>query len=280
MHADGVNATFVYGFGRFPGQSNNHDAMQYRKVEAVKFASDYTYVSGTTAGMVHPLVDAFEGTSNYFDPPPCYCSEWTKSLVFLHTPDDSALSWVVCERINTVDPESLTKFTRYRTANPPEQTLISAADSWRTYLHMPEEPTVTGNTVEWQTAGGQDIKQEWLSPDVADVTIAVVDESTLSPYDVQPSELAWRTETSPNTDVQWNFILHVGSRRDVGETHTATKLTGTNDSIGVLITRSGNDDRVVVFNGTESDDALIGTFPTMAQAESAAAGIRCVRPAT
>lgn len=275
MHADGVNCTFVEGFGRLPGQSNNHDVLQYRKVEAHRFGTDYTAITGTTGGMVHPLVDAFEGTSNYFDPPACYCSEWTRTLVVLHTADDTAYSIVVLERINAADPEAgglAAKFARYRTANPPEQTLIAAAPTWQSFLHQRTEPTVTGLVTTWTTAGGQLCKDDWLLPS-SGVTITKQDETALSPYDMTTAEKKWRTHVTPDADAQWNVLLRVVSVRDSGETHTSTALSGTNDSIGVLLTRSGNDDRVVVFNGIESDDALIGTFPTAAQAEAAVEGI-------
>lgn len=269
--SDMTNCTTVEGMHSFPWGFDNKHPFQFRRVQAQAFGSDYLYVCGTQGGMVHPAT-GIDGLANYFDPPPAFCGEHTRSLVGLLTADDSADTIIVVERISADDPESLAKFTRYRTAGPPEQTLIPAHPRWASHIHPRTEPTVTGNAVTWTTDGGQLCRMDWLYP-ASGVTHTKQDETALSPYDCAAAEKKWRVRSTPDTPAQWSFNLYVISARDAGETHSATLVDGTADAVGVLITRSGNDDRLHVFNGEDSGGGLIGTFPSQAQATAALDGV-------
>lgn len=271
--ADMVNCNTIESFSGFPSWLNNLEPFGFRRMQGQRFGTDYSYAVATQGGLAHPTLD-IDGQSNYFDPPPIFCHENTRTLGYLSTADQSSTSIVVVDRINVENPESLTKFARYRTANPPEQTLIAAQPRWVSYLHQRTNPVITSNLTEWTTAGGQLCKDEWLLPTIANVTITEQDETALSPYDCTTGEKKWRTKVMANADVQWNFLVRVVSVRDSGKTHTSTLLTGTSSSYGVLVTRTGVDDRIVIFNGTQSSNITAGSgFPSIAQLSTALTGV-------
>lgn len=270
--ADMVNCTTIESESGFPSTANNLHIFQFRRVVAQKFGTDYAYTCGTQGGLTHVAL-SIDGASNYFDPPPVYCHEHSRSLMYLPTADGSADSIVVFERINAEDPEALAKFARYRTGTPPEQALIQANARWASYLHHRTNPVLVSLTTDWLTAGGQLCKDEWLSPTA--VTITVQDETALSPYDATTAEKKYRTKTTPNSNVQWNVLLRVVSvRNSGGVTHASTLLTGTNSSYGALVTRLGNDDRIVLFNGIQGANITAGAgFPSQAQCVTALLGV-------
>lgn len=272
--ADMVNATTIEGLSGFPAaQSQNAiGAIQYRRATVPVFGSDYVYISGTQGGMRHPALD-IDGGGHYYDPPPVFVHEHTRSLWYLPTATQALSSIVTIERINAVDPEALPKFDRYRSgAIYPEQSAIKASPRWTTYLHPRANPTIAANVTTWTTAGGQLLRDVWLAPDA--VTIVKEDETALAHYDAQAQEKKWRLTVTPNSDEQWNCLMRVTtSRASRTAAPTENELTVTNNGIGVHLVRPGNDDRIVVANCTRGAD-IAQSFPTAAQAVAALDGVR------
>lgn len=270
---DMTNCTQVESFSACPtGAQPKGNVFQFRRVVGQTFGSDYVYVCGTQGGDMYKALQE-DGTANYFDPPPVFLHEWTRTVIGLSTADGTAESLMVVERINAVDPQSLTKFTRYRLSNPNEQALIAAAPRWASHLHPRTLPASAGAVTTWTTAGGQLCQDEWLLPDISAITMAVQDELTITPYIAEDVEKKWRLRATPNAATQWTVLIRVVSVRDSGRTHTATLLTGTSSSFGVLIARTGNDNRIVVVNGTQGAN-IAQSFPTRAQCVTALATVR------
>lgn len=276
--ADMVNGIFIEGFSGFPTASvQNGSPFQFRRIVGQVFGSDYAYVSGTQGGMRHPALN-IDGGGNFFDPPPSYVHEHTRSVLYLPTADKTADSILVIDRVNAVDPESLTKFERYRPVGSlppytdcsapsscePEKFQVQAYPRWTAFLHQRTNPTIASNVTTWTTAGGQLMRDVWLAPD--DVTIAEVDESALAHYNASAAEKKWRTDVTPNVAAQWNCLSRVVTARNAATSApTENELTPTNNAAGLHLVRSGNDDRVVVWNCAQGA-SISQSFPTQAQA--------------
>jgi hypothetical protein len=261
--SDVCNGTTIKFFSSFPGVYQTNSPFQFRRVVGQKFSSDYAYACGTQGGAIHVATD-IDGLSSYSDPPPAFCNEHTRSVLYLPSVAKTADVFIVYERVNAFDPQALVKFARYRTSNANEQSLIPAAHRWESHLHPRTTPTVSGNKTSWTTAGGQIVRDEWLLPDVSQVTINVEDETVLSPYDVSTTEKKWRVRIVPNVEQQWNTLLRVVSARDVGASVASTLLSDSiNGACGVLVSRSGDDDRIVLFNSSQGVD--LPTFPTSSE---------------
>lgn len=278
---EGSNTVALEGLSPPPTNFfRNGQSLQYRRVNGYTCGADYLYTAGTTGGLRHPPTTV-DGTGNYFDPPPPYVHEYTRSTVYLPSASTTYDSIVVIDRVNAVDPEALAKFTRYPsqtcwlttcpTNYSADQQRIQAAPRWTSYLHQwtPAlvEPTVSGARTTWTLTDGQLLQDDWLSPDA--VTITKENTALLSAFaniTTHASERGWRTRVEPTSNTQWNVLMRVITARNAGTAApTITELTPTNNAVGVQITRTGNDDRVVVANGAQGADITQAT-PTAAQA--------------
>ncbi|HZU34503.1 MAG TPA: hypothetical protein VFA18_01270, partial [Gemmataceae bacterium] len=93
-------------------------SMQDRHVDAQQFGPNgsYAYVSGTTKGSNY--------AGGYYNPPPAFLQEWTRSLFYLPSANGGPDTVIVFDRVNATDPRNLPGFDRYTTAD--QQTIESA----------------------------------------------------------------------------------------------------------------------------------------------------------
>lgn len=294
--AEGANAVAVEGLSSFPTNFfQNGDSRQFKRVTGYTCGADYMYVSGTGGGLLTPTFTV-DGVGNFFDPAPRFVHEDTRSVLYLPTSTKAYDSIVVIDRINAVDPESQEKFLRFRpfsvTYTHPTCGVyrvtcwvgpgyydvaiqrIQHYPRWTSFLHQWTEPTIAGTVTTWTMADGQVVQDHWLTP--TNVTITKEDLTTLNEFGLtvdnqqgmpRLSERKWRTTiVSAAADAQWNVLARVITARNSGATApTITSLTPTNNCGGVLITRPGNDDVVVIWNAAQGA-SIPQLYPTATQA--------------
>jgi hypothetical protein len=261
--ADLHNAMWVEGLATFP--TLRHTGLQYRQINGHTIGSDYVYTAGTQGGSVFTAApNGFDG-GGYWDPPPRFVHEHSRTLLGLPSATKTYFSVLEINRINALDPSTLEKYDRYAALYTNN---IAAEPRWTNFLHQRTEPTVSSNVTTWTTAGGQPLRDVWLAPDA--VTITKVDEDAIgatSLLGIGTVELAWRTKVTPNSDTQWNCLSRIVTQRDSSSVtvETVNELSPTNNAAGVHLVRSGNDDRVVTWNCAQGA-SITQLYPTTAQA--------------
>jgi len=232
--------------------------------------ADFVYQCGTAGGQCHP-------TGQYASPPPTAMHENTRTTVMFHSTDGTSDVVVLCDRVNANDPESLASFTRYTAV---EQGLITNAQALKECMFFAKnQPTIGGagtshgqvftnnlGAIEWTDEGGDPVRVDTLLPAgmnkiVEDFSNAAIGGSAY----VGAERVFWRTSTYPGTEVQWDVFLNVVTCRNSGvAAPTVTLITGTVNRVGCLVARTGQDNRVVVFNGTQGADLpAFNTYTTM-----------------
>src|SRR6185295_14616776 len=149
---------------------------------------EYAYLAGTTKGQFYE--------QPYWNPPPTFLHEWTRSTFYLPSADAHSDTIVVFDRVNAENPKSLPGFDRYYQWDHDRITAAPALKQW--LLHAQTRPTATGNGAAWTTAGGQQVRLTTLLPAGAKQTI--VDEDAEWPdsygYPVK-SEQKWGIHLVP-----------------------------------------------------------------------------------
>ena len=145
---------------------------------------------------------------------------------------------VTRDTVDMDDPRTLPKFARYRNSGLwMHQTWIAAAEGlpW-TVWHSPVAPTITGNTLTWQTAGGQTVAIDALTD--GSLRSVVVDEKTLGGT-VAASEQKFHTKLNTDARVLWS-VVRIGTGTPptvtrVGDTVTVGSRTITITTAGVVV---------------------------------------------
>jgi hypothetical protein len=289
---EGTNSTLVEGLTvptfNFPPATGR----SYKQETGYTCGTDYMYVSATTGGSHFPAgaASTYDGIPSFFAPAR-HIHEWTDSFVYLPSATKTYDNIVRFTRINAVDPASFPNWnagggntrswasfsgatacyndlTCADMSEGAKVTRITSRPRWTRFQHQWYDPTVAGNVVSWTLPDGQVVTDTWLAPDA--VTIVKQATSTLSAFNndqvVKPQERKWRTTTEPTSNVQMNCLFDVVSARNSGSAApTLTELAVTNNGAGVLITRTGNDDRVVVGNCGQGP-SITSDYPTLAEA--------------
>ena len=221
----------------------------------------------------------------YYQRPPDFCYEWTRSTVYLPTPDGRSDTLVVFDRTLASDPNRLASFAgaattgiqRYRATggngqvadqqrirdNP--RTGTPALKQW--IIHCPARPDLGDRSIDWRTAGGQEVRVQALLP--ADGVKFALDESTLwapplcqadqgglglrSPerkwqVRIRPAQ-AWPLDSAP----VWDVFLNVIHAADPGAAADGTLVRARDgEAIGALIRRGGLANVLVLFSATPS----------------------------
>ena len=201
LKGEGTNAMVIGSFSSMA---------EFKRVKAQEQAADnsYTYISGTTGGQKSP-----EGS---YDPPPTFLSEWTRSLVYLPSRDAHSDTIVVFDRTNAQNPRELTKFTRYRTRGPDEQTAILEMPGLKQWIiHSPVEPTLTPGGLSWSTPGGQSVAVDTLLP-TAQRRLVYNETELWSETAVRATERKWQTRIVPAVEQAWDTFLNVVQVFDSG----------------------------------------------------------------
>jgi len=215
------------------------DSMIDRAIIGQSAAVDgsYVYFAGGAKGARY--------SDPYYDPPPAFVSEWSRSFLYLPTTNRSADTIVVYDRVDAVAP---TRPERYL---PDDQRRMQAAPKLKQWiLHTPVVPTQSGTGATW-TAASQQVALTSLAPAQRDV--AVVDEKTLGwpanfPTD---AEKHFYMSVSPKVDQPFDTFLNVLQVSDAGVAKAPTRVASTDNGMeGALVTRPGQDDTVALFSAT------------------------------
>jgi hypothetical protein len=187
----------------------------------------WSAITGTTQGPLY---------TGYYDPPPSFVRYAGRTA--LTTEVDGWTVIVTRDTVDMDDPRTLPKFARYRNSGLwMHQTWIAAAEGlpW-TVWHSPVAPTITGNSLTWQTAGGQTVAIDALTD--GSLRSVVVDENTLGGA-VAASEQKFHTKLNTDARVLWS-VVRIGTGTPptvtrVGDTVTVGSRTITITTAGVVV---------------------------------------------
>lgn len=269
--ADFQNAMWIEGLPSFPPSQTN--ALQSRGTVGFAAGTDYLYHAGAQGGSIWARTpNGWDGLGSW-DPPPRFVHEHTRQVLLLSSATKEYASVLELNRINAVDPESLERFARY-TGIDTTGTYTSHIQNnprWTNFFHHRGNPTTASNITTSATTGGQQIRDVWLAPDA--VTFTETDLSASGAFGVGGdgssfpiSEATYRINATPNSDAQWNCLSRLVTVRDSSSVtvETVTELSPTNDGGGVLLSRTGNDDRVVTWNCKQGSN-ITSLYPSTAE---------------
>lgn len=300
---EGTNTVSLEGLGPAPG-SISFTGKQYKQANGFVCGSDYMYVAGTTGGAYRPP-QSYDGLATNGLVPEHYVDEYTREVVYLASAADTIDTIYVLDRAAVKDPQTLARYASYGTTNkngvtctyPPPSTdcysglyvgsnfatLIQYFGRWQSYLFqwVTTAPTIVGNKTTWTLNDGQLAEDNWLTPDAVTITaqdmdlLTVFTHATPETTDTLPDESdKWRTIVTPNSNVDWNVMARVISVRDPGvSAPTVTELSVTGTCIATLISRTGNND-VIIVNNSAQGDLIPQQYPTSAQATAVLATAR------
>ncbi len=217
---------------------------EFRDVVAMQYdpKGQFAYIAGTTGGQKYP--------PGYYVPPPTYVHEWTRSLLYLPGAQRASETIVVFDRSHAENPRDLANYQRYSAAD--RQTISQARSLRQWILHMPVRPTVSDNTVSWDTPAGDRVRVTILLPRQQSVT--TIDESELWAKNtaVRAEQRKWQIRVTPDAEQTWMTFLNVIDVAGPGSTSSAQLMTSSNEEVqGTLIRRQGDSDVVAVFNAVQ-----------------------------
>lgn len=219
---------------------------EFRGPLVQEFAPDgsFGYVVGATGGQFNP--------SNYYNPPPTYLHEYTRSVLYLPSSNQQSDVMVLFDRVNARDPKTLPLVDRYMSH---DQARIKGASSLvQAVFHAPVAPSVETSSISWKTAKGQSVNVSTLFP--SELTYRTIDEmkdpSALCGY-MDPEnpngEKRWQVRVSPRATSDWTTMLHVVSAFDSpGAVRYEPVTSEGGDAQGVVLHRAGMLDQVAIFN--------------------------------
>lgn len=245
--------THVIGYDAVEGE--HHNAMllaglsgmqEARGPIAQEFGSDgsYAYQVGATGGNRY--------TNGFYNPPPRYVHEWTRSLLYLPSTDQQHDTVVVFDRVNAEDPKALPKLAQYNSTDEPR--ILKSPNLKRWIIHMPVVPAITPEAITWHTAGGQTVRVNTLLP--TDQSRTVYDEAANGlKGTIRSSELKYQVRIAPTADRRWDTFLNVIQASDSTTGLSNILVSSTNNGTkGVLIKRPGHTDVLALFNATQGPD--------------------------
>lgn len=202
---------------------------------------EFSYTAGTNGGQYY--------AQPYYNPPPTFLHEWTRSLFYLpgNGGDDVV---IVYDRTNADDPKSLPSIDRYY--EPTQSDIKNTAENKQWIIHTPVVPTQNGNTTSWQTSKGQHVSVNSLLPTA--INRNVLDEKSIfDGYSPVADEKKYQVRISPQTTHQWDTFLNVVSASsDVTQPNSTLITNQAGDTEGTLIQRPGTDDALILFSAKQS----------------------------
>ena len=255
-HPIGYASIANTGYGTNSMLMAGMSSMQIRGPIAEETGANYAYEVGTTYGSFYALQS--NGYNNgYYNPPPAYLPESTRSLLYLPSQDKHSDTIVVCDRTNCQNPQTLPLFSRYRTE---DQKIIKSASALKQWcIHAPVAPAMDSSGLSWATAGGQHVHVSTLLP--AQQSRTVINEATYTfpiPLGCLPSELKYQVRISPTVSQAWDVFLNVVQVYDSGTTLNSTLVTGSGSvAQGTLVQRSGNNDALIMFSAQSAASSSV-----------------------
>ena len=227
--------------------------MQNRGPIAEETGAGYAYLAGCTCDSFY--AQQSNGYNNgYYNPPPAYLPEWTRSILYLPSQDKHSDTIVVYDRTNCQNPQSLPKFDRYRSNDLAAIKNAPALKQW--CIHSPVSPTLDANGISWSTTGGQQMHVSTLLPIKQMRTI--INEATYTfpsgfgPLD--PSQLKWQVRICPATTQQWDTFLNVVQASDPGTQLSNTLVqSSAGTAEGVVVHRQNSNDVLALFSSQQKN---------------------------
>jgi hypothetical protein len=233
ISGEGVNTLLHGGFGSM---------LEFRDVVGAEWDAEgtWSYVAGTTGGQKY--------ADGYYQPPPTFLHEWTRSLVYLPAGPAGVDAIVVYDRSHADPPRSLPRFERYSTAD--RNTIMNAPAVRQWIIHMPVNPSIGGDTISWQTATDA-LRVNMLLP--RQRTVTPIDESQRWPTSVVTADQRkWHVRIAPASDEPWQTFLNVVQAHG-GSAPADVAAVSSNDRVeGAVVRRAGRPDMVVLFNALPS----------------------------
>jgi hypothetical protein len=228
-------------------------SMSFRGPIAHAAPSDgsWAYIVGTTSGQYYD--------QPYWDPPPTFLHEWTRSIFYLPSADNKSDTIIVFDRVDADNPMNLPKLDRYRQGD--RNAITSAAGLKQWIIHTPVVPTLTNDAIAWTTDGGQQVRVSTLQP--LNQTRTIYDEKELWPnppyWNFQESEKKYQVRIVPTTEQRWDTFLNVVQVSDPGTdlANVGVRSAG-GEASGVLVRRGGLADTLVMF-GAQQGTRLLST---------------------
>lgn len=202
---------------------------EVRRALAHEFGPEgrYAYFVGVTGGQHY-----WQG---YWNPPPTFLHEWTRSMLYLPAADRSSDVIIVYDRTNADNPRELGRWPdRYY---PRDKERMETAPLKQWIFHMPVEPRIAEASIEWKTEGGQNLRVDTLLP--AERKVEAFDENVIGvPGYIHDYEKKWQVRVTPKDQRQWDTFLNVVSVFDEGAKVEARLVTSPGDNVeGVLVSR-------------------------------------------
>lgn len=204
LYGEGTN-TMV--FGCFSA------ATEGRILAAQEHNSQYSYIASTTGGQIY--------TFSYYQPPPTFLHEWTRSLVYL--PEERAV--IIYDRCHAQDPRTLASFTRYRASGitKHQQALTAAPAIPMWHMHVEPNVAVDGGVATWQV-GAQHLR---LTQVHGEAVTSEVSQPYATDAKVKVSEKRTRLRLVPTQHHDWQTRLQVLEFGDEPISGTIVPISGT-----------------------------------------------------
>lgn len=208
-------------------------------------AGEVVYAAGSSAG-VGPSI-----SRNYYNPPPTYAHESTRSALYLMDDRDRPVI-VLFDRIHAEDPRQQRMpsgnpaFSRYSAAEQARMNRSLGVKQW--VLHMPVRPSLgtDGRSYSWPVGNTRVHVRQVLPPEDAKHT--VVDEKTdVISGSIFDEQRKFAVHSVPAVPRDFDTFLHVISANRDGEAITASPITS-GDIQGVRLSRPGKSDVIALFN--------------------------------
>lgn len=242
----GTNTMLIAGFSA---------AETHREPLAHEFGArgEYAYFVGQTGGPMY--------RQPYYDPPPAFLHEWTRSLFYLPSPDKRSDTVIVFDRVLADDPRHLPKLDRYRPKDLKTIQKISALKQW--VIHTPVAPSVSASGLSWDTPGGQRVRVSTLLP--ARQTRRTLDEKPLflasQEFSYLKTEPRFQVRIAPEIEQRWDTFLNV-VQASAPALRLENRLIRSTDggAAGVLVSREGLPDILVVFGARPASRVITAGF--------------------
>ncbi|MBI3321452.1 MAG: hypothetical protein HYZ91_04200, partial [Candidatus Omnitrophica bacterium] len=203
----------------------------------------YAYLVGATGGGYY--------WNGYWDPPPIFVHEWTRSLLYLPSTDKQSSVIIVFDRVNATPPTRLDRYT------PAHQSAIQNAPSVKQWiLHTPVAPTLTSGEIAWDTSNGQHVRVATLLPTQQQKQLYDERQLWMGNY-VTDAEKKFQVRLWPSTQRQWDTFLNVIKVYDTTASQTTLVRSEAGTAEGVLLARAGQADAMALFNATQSPNLTV-----------------------
>lgn len=197
---------------------------------------EYAYLVGVTGGQW--------GWNGYYDPPPTFLHEWTRSVLYLPSAEGRCDTVIVFDRVNAKDPKKLPKLDRYRKT----KAAIEAAPALKQWvIHMPVKPVLAPEAITWSTPNGQNVRVSTLLP-AKQVKVTYDEKKIGIPGYHHKREEKWQARLWPEEEKQWDTFLNVVQVYDDGvKPHNTVVRSAGGEAEGVLVRREAHPEVLVMF---------------------------------